>query len=139
MAKGPTKAETIKRLVRKHTRPQLVAMAKSKKVAVDETFKKERIAEVIYDAVKKETKEAQDAEKLKAAQEKAAEEAVANPVIAKTPQEVNLSPMKKPATYAILKANARVYDGILAEKVRGNVIRVVTGSGQRWEFPLDDS
>ncbi len=136
--KAPTKAQTINRLARK-TRAELVTMARKCNIVPDGSHTKARLAELIYDAVKKEEKAARNAEKLKAAKKAAAAEAKANPVIAKEPEEVNLSPMVKPATYAIFSANLKVYGGIVGETIRGGKIRVVTGHGQRWEWPVEET
>lgn len=128
-----SKAELIRGWM-KLKRAKLVEIAREENIHTDETMKKLAICEALYQRLREKVKEAKAAAKLKERQEEAAE---AKPDT--SPASHNLHPMKQPASYKILVANAAVYEGILSERIdQGKKVhRVLTGSGQLWEFPID--
>jgi len=126
-----TKAELIAGWMKKR-RADLVSMARDEGLTTDETMTKGAVCEKLYKRLREKIKAAKDATLL---EEKQAE---AGSVTETSEDEHNLNAMTKPATYAILRANAAVFGGIMAERADGGrkTITVTTGSGQRWEFPL---
>jgi hypothetical protein len=131
-----SKQEFVSGLCRKLTRTQIVEAAKKKGVRTDETMNARKVAGKIYEvmlAVAQREIEEDMLHKLHAEVDGTDE------TMKRGPEEVNLKPMKKPASYTILAKNESVYDGILSERVdsKRKVVIVVTGSGQKWEFPIE--
>jgi hypothetical protein len=128
------KEQTIKRWMRK-TRGELASMARQERIHTDDTMSKQRVCELLWKQLTKKVREAQGAAVLEQ-KKKEVEKVKTETTIPE--QETNLHPMKKPASYTVLVNNKQVYGGILAEKANAQkgTVMVVTGSGQKWEFPL---
>lgn len=117
----------------KHRRGQLIELARQEGIHTDDTMTKQAICVLLFNRMQEREREARESALLEKRRE---EVAAVKPDL--PPEAHNLNAMVKPATYAILAANKSVFGGILAERVDTvtRVHRVLTGSGQRWEFPL---
>lgn len=134
-----TKAEKIAEWKEKYTLKQLRDTCTKFHVHTDGSMDRDKVCRLLYDKMEQNFLD----EKAKEEAARAAGNAdLANEVDPAGAREV-LNPMRKPSTFRVLKANAKVYHGILktrkfTDKKNRNMISVVTGTGQWWEFCLDD-
>ena len=131
-----TKADYIAEWHKK-TLPTLQQMCKNEGIVYDTTWRKKKLCAKLYELLKSKVDTAKTAKQIEVEEQKA--KRIAEDEGLALPNDEQLHPMKKPSSYATLLANLDIYDGVLGKNIRDGKIIVVTGSGQKWEFPIEDS
>lgn len=135
----PDQDSFVAKLKKKHGLAALQEVAKGEGIMVDDTLTKEKLAILIYRKLVEKAEQAVTNERLEGIEEETDAVIESRPALKQVDIETHeeLNPVKKPSSYAVLKANAKKYGGIAARTIRDDNLIIVTGMGQKWSFPLE--